>query len=326
MTGIETALTRLLGCTVPVQQAGFGGALNTRLAAAVADAGGIGMLGGALAGADDLGYAIAEVRSGGNGAVGVNFVVPFLDPVEHRAALDVAAAGADLVEFFYGEPDAALVDLVRAGGARVGWQVGSAREARSAVSAGVDVVVLQGIEAGGHVRATAGLLPMLAAVLDAVAVPVIAAGGIATPRAMAAVLAAGAAGVRMGTRFVASLESDFHLDYKAALVAAQAGDTVYTERFAELWPGAPHRVLRSAIAAAEAGTDPIVGSMSAGAIRIDVPRFAGFAPVADATGDVAAMALFAGEGVGEISEVLPAGDIVRLFGERAAGLLGTAPC
>ena len=68
MTGIETALTRLLGCTVPVQQAGFGGALNTRLAAAVAQAGGIGMLGGALAGADDLGYAIAEVRSGGNGA------------------------------------------------------------------------------------------------------------------------------------------------------------------------------------------------------------------------------------------------------------------
>ena len=210
MTGIETPLTRLLGCTVPVQQAGFGGALNTRLAAAVAQAGGIGMLGGALAAADDLGYAIAEVRAGGHGAVGVNFVVPFLDIAEHRAALDVAAAGADLVEFFYAEPDPALVELVRAGGARVGWQVGSAREARSAAAAGVDVVVLQGIEAGGHVRATAGLLPMLAAVLDAVDVPVIAAGGIATPRAMAAVLAAGAAGVRMGTRFVASHESDFH--------------------------------------------------------------------------------------------------------------------
>ena len=115
MTGIETPLTRLLGCTVPVQQAGFGGALNTRLAAAVAQAGGIGMLGGALAGADALGYAIAEVRAGGHGAVGVNFVVPFLDVAEHRAALDVAAAGADLVEFFYGEPDPALVELVRAG-------------------------------------------------------------------------------------------------------------------------------------------------------------------------------------------------------------------
>jgi enoyl-[acyl-carrier protein] reductase II len=165
---------------------------------------------------------------------------------------------------------------------------------------------------------------MLAAVLDRVDVPVIAAGGIGSPRAMAAALAAGAAGVRLGTRFVASAEADFHPAYKAALVAARPGDTVLTGAFAELWPDAPHRVLRSAIDAARAHPGPVVGTMSAGAERIDVPRFAGFAPVADAEGDIAAMALFAGEGVGEIAEILPAGEIVRDFATRAAALLRAA--
>ena len=165
---------------------------------------------------------------------------------------------------------------------------------------------------------------MLAAVLDRVDVPVIAAGGIASPRAMAAALAA-ARRREDGTRFVASAEADFHADYKAALVEAGDGDTVYTEAFHELWPGAPHRVLRSAIAAAQASPGPVVATMSAGAERIDVPRFAGFAPVADADGDVAAMALFAGEGVGAIDAVLPAAEIVRRFAAEAASLIGAAP-
>jgi NAD(P)H-dependent flavin oxidoreductase YrpB (nitropropane dioxygenase family) len=321
---IETALTRLLGCEVPIQQAGFGSSLNVDLAAAVTDAGGIGMLGGALAGPQALAAALAEVRARAAGPIGVNFVEPFFDRVAHRPVLEVAASRADLVEFFYGEPDADLVAAVHAGGARAGWQVGSVDEARRAEAAGVDVVALQGIEAGGHVRATAGLLPMLAEAVGAIALPIVAAGGIASPRAMAGALAAGAAGVRMGTRFVASVEADFHADYQAALIAARAGDTVYTERFHELWPGAPHRVLRSAIAAAEAGSAPVVGRMSAGSERIDVPRFAGFAPVADATGDIAAMALFAGEGVGEVGELLPAGEIVRRFGAETARLLAAA--
>ena len=155
--------------------------------------------------------------------------------------------------------------------------------------------------------------------------PVIAAGGIASPRAMAAALAAGAAGVRMGTRFVACAEADFHADYKAALVAAGDGDTVYTEAFHQLWPGR-----RTASCAARSPPPRPTrrrwsATMSAGAERIDVPRFAGFAPVADTDGDVAAMALFAGEGVGAIDDVPPAADIVRRFAAEAARLLGAAP-
>ena len=140
-------------------------------------------------------------------------------------------------------------------------------------------LVEQGLEAGGHVRGTRALLPLLADTLEQVTVPVVAAGGISSPRAMAAVLAAGAGGARLGTRFVASVESDFHDRYEEALVAADGPDTVYTDRFGELWPGAPHRVLRSAIEAAEAAAPAaVVGEMSAGEERIQVPRFAGFAP------------------------------------------------
>src|SRR5204863_9454556 len=124
------------------------------------------------------------------------------------------------------------------------WQVGSVDEARAAVDAGCDFIVAQGVEAGGHVRGQIGLLPLLDRVLDVVGVPVVAAGGIGTARAMAAALAAGASAVRVGTRFVASQEADTHPDYAQALIDAGPGDTVLTTTVAVMCPGAPHRVLR----------------------------------------------------------------------------------
>ncbi|MBS1879245.1 MAG: nitronate monooxygenase [Actinobacteria bacterium] len=317
----ETSFTRLLGCRVPIQQAGFGSSLNVELAAAVSGAGGLGMLGGALADEAALSAACDEVERRTDGPVGVNYVEPFFDRDAHRGRLEVAAARCAVVEFFFGEPDPALVAAIHAGPALAAWQVGSVDEALRAEAAGVDLVVLQGIEAGGHVRATAGLWPLLAEALEVLAVPVVAAGGIATGRTMAAALAAGAAAVRLGTRFVASREADFHRDYQALLVAAEAGDTVYTDRFREFWPDAPHRVLRRSIVAAEAA-GPVVGTMSAGPERIEVPRFAGFAPVADAEGEVEAMACFAGEGVGAIDAVRPAAEIVADLSAEAAALLG----
>ncbi len=320
----DTGLTRLVGCTVPIQQAGFGSSLNVPLAAAVGRAGGLGTLGGSLGDAAVLAAACEEYAALTDAPVAVNFVEPFFDRDGGMETLAVAAERCALVEFFYGEPDPALVEAIHAGGALAGWQVGSVAEAQRAEAAGVDLVTLQGIEAGGHVRATRSLWPMLAEALEVLGTPIVAAGGISSPRAMAAALAAGAAGVRMGTRFVASVEADFHADYKALLIDADGDATVYTERFGELWPDAPHRVLRGSIAAAEAGEGPTVGTMSAGAERIDVPRFAGFAPVADAEGEVEAMACFAGEGVGAIIAIRPAADIVAEFSTEAASLLHSA--
>jgi nitronate monooxygenase len=317
----QTPFTRLVGCAVPIQQAGFGSSSNVPLAVAVGGAGGLGTLGGTLGDASVLAAACERYEALADAPVGVNFVEPFFDRETQMDALSIAAERCALVEFFYGEPDPALVDAIHAGGAVAGWQVGSVAEARRAEAAGVDLVTLQGIEAGGHVRATRSLWPMLAEALEVVGVPIVAAGGISSPRAMAAALAAGAAGVRLGTRFVATVEADFHADYKALLVEADGDATVYTDRFHELWPDAPHRVLRRSIAAAEAGEGETVGKMSAGAERIDVPRFAGFAPVADAEGEIEAMACFAGEGVGSIDAIRPAADIVAEFSAEAALLL-----
>ncbi|MCW3016267.1 MAG: 2-nitropropane dioxygenase [Solirubrobacterales bacterium] len=320
----RTPFTELVGCAVPIQQAGFGSSANAPLAAAVSGAGGLGMLTAHGMTKAELGRAVDEVAAITPAPVGVNFIEPFFDRVAHHGLLEVAAARCRVVEFFYGEPDATLVDLVHDGGALACWQVGSVDEAVRAQECGMDLIVLQGIEAGGHVRATRGLLPMLSEVLPRMTVPVLAAGGIAAPRTMAAAMAAGAAGVRLGTRFVASVEADFHAGYKAALVAADGGDTVYTETFHEFWPDAPHRVLRSAVAAARASGRDVVGTMSVGGERMELPRFAGFAPVADAEGDVPAMALFAGEGVGDIEAILPAAEIVTALAAGAATLLSAA--
>jgi NAD(P)H-dependent flavin oxidoreductase YrpB (nitropropane dioxygenase family) len=243
--------------------------------------------------------------------------MPFLD----RDAVAVASTRARVAEFFYAEPDATLVDIVHTRGALACWQVGSVEEAVAATRAGCDFVIAQGTEAGGHVRGCVGLLPLLSAVLDAVGVPVVAAGGIGTARTMAAALAAGADAVRVGTRFVAAVESNAHPDYVAALIDAGTADTVLTQRFSVMWPDAPHRVLRSALAAAEACADDVVGEMEVGGVRGPLPRFAVPCPTRSTTGTIAAMALYAGESVGAVRGITPAADIVHELSDGAEQLL-----
>ncbi len=217
-----------------------------------------------------------------------------------------------MVEFFYGEPDPRLIDMVHAGGALAAWQLGSLAEAIAAEAAGCDFVVAQGIGAGGHVRGSVGTFPLLGDVLEAIRIPVLAAGGIGTARAVAAALAAGADGARVGTRFVATHEAAAHPEYVAALIAARAEDTVYTGAFHLGWPDAPHRVLRSCITAAEAFQGDVVGE----AVRLDGPRIPilrfGTA-VADrtVTGAIEAMALWAGESVSGVTRMQSAAEVVR---------------
>jgi nitronate monooxygenase len=229
------------------------------------------------------------------------------------------------VEFFYGAPDRALVDLVHAGGALAFWQVGSTQEALAAADAGCDAVIVQGTEAGGHVRGRISLFPFLADVLDRLDVPVIAAGGIATGRDMAAALAAGASAVRVGTRFVGTEESGAHPEYIEALLASRAEDTVLTTAFSVMWPDAPHRVLRSCIDAAGALTDDVVGEMPLGEEMMPIPRFAVLAPGRETTGHIGAMAHYAGESVGAVTSVKPAADVVRELAEGAEALLMHRP-
>ncbi|HJQ46876.1 MAG TPA: nitronate monooxygenase [Amycolatopsis sp.] len=306
----ETAFTDLVGCRVPIQQAPMGGISSPELAVAVATAGGVGTI-AAMGLSPEQVVALSErMRAQTDGVLAANFLTADIDP----DAVDAAASRLQIVDFFWRDPDAALVRRAHAGGALVLWQVGSVAEARAAVEAGADVVAVQGAEAGGHVRGRGALLPLLSAVLDEVPVPVLAAGGIATARGVDAALAAGASGVRVGTRFIASTESGAHPDYVAALLAAGPDSTEVTDGFAEcpLCASVPRaRVLSSAVEAVDRLAAEHVGSVERGGERVWLPRRAGLPPDRGVRGQVEAMALYAGEGVGSIADVLPAAEIIK---------------
>lgn len=209
------------------------------------------------------------------------------------------------------------------GGALASWQVGSATDALMAVDAGCDLLAARGTEGGGRMHGDQPLLPLLNAVLDAVDVPVLAAGGLASGRDLAAVLAAGAAGARMGTRFVATLESGAHDQYKRAIVEAAAGETQLATDFSVLWPNGPeaHRVLTRSLEAARRHDGEIVGEMTAFGQRRPVPRFAIMPPTADASGDIDAFAMYAGTSVGSIAALEPTADVIDRIAREADELL-----
>jgi NAD(P)H-dependent flavin oxidoreductase YrpB (nitropropane dioxygenase family) len=312
-----TPFTELVGCRVPIQLAGMGGVVTPELAAAVTNAGGLGMIGVPMLPPAVVAALLEQIGKLARGPFGATFLIPFLD----RAALEVAASRARVVELFYGDPDPAIVETIHRAGALASWQVGSCAEAVAAERAGCDLIVAQCAAAGGHVRGTIELFPLLSQVLDAVRVPVLAAGGIATARAVAGALAAGASGVRVGTRFLAAKEADMHPTYLAALVAARAEDTVLTTAYSVGWPDAPHRVLRSAVSAAEALATPIAGETPIGGAVASIPRFGVYPPLGSTTGRVDAMALYAGESVGAIERAQPAAEIVRELADGAERLL-----
>lgn len=187
-----------------------------------------------------------------------------------RECVELAAQRAPLVDFHQGDPDKVLVDAMHQAGALASWQIGTADEARAAEQAGCDLIIAQGIEAAGFVRGRAGTMALLQEVLDAVSVPVLVAGGIGTARGVAAALAAGADGVRVGTRFLAASEAGADHRYVEALIAAHAEDTVLTDRFSP--PGIP---IRARVLRAELDTDhPLLAGESTAAVH-------GIQPAAD---------------------------------------------
>src|SRR5215467_2566776 len=203
---LTRAFTELVGCQVPIQQAPMGSVSTPALAVAVAEAGGVGSITAMGLTAAELDQVLAGMAARTAGVLAANFLTEDID----REAVAAAAARAKIVDFFWADPDPALVELAHRGGALACWQVGSLDEAKAAADAGCDVVVVQGMEAGGHIRGHSPLRPLLESVLGRVEVPVLAAGGIGDAAAFAAVLAAGAAGVRVGTRFIATTESGAH--------------------------------------------------------------------------------------------------------------------
>jgi NAD(P)H-dependent flavin oxidoreductase YrpB (nitropropane dioxygenase family) len=294
---MKTALCEHLGIDVPIIQAPMGGAVGPTLAAAVSNAGGLGMLVLWRAELESMRRQIRETRSLTQRPFGVNLNLDF--PQEDRVAVCVEER-VPVISFFWRDP-AALVTRAKAGGAIIMHTVGSAEDARRAVDCGVDIVVAQGWEAGGHVRGTIATLPLVPAVIDAISpTPVVAAGGIADGRGLAAVLALGASGAWIGTRFLASEEAAIHPLYRERLLRARVEDTVFLEQLFDVgWPKAPHRVLRNktVVAWESAGRPPsgqrpgegevVATSRTSGEIR----RYQSYTPGIDAEGDIEALSL-----------------------------------
>jgi NAD(P)H-dependent flavin oxidoreductase YrpB (nitropropane dioxygenase family) len=325
---LTTRFTEAYGLSTPIAQAGmaFVG-MTPDLAVAVSNAGALGSLGVGLMPAPALTQTIAGIRAGTSRPFNVNFITIFTEPAQIDA---VCAAGVAVASFHWGHPPRAWIDRLHAAGVRVFEQVGSVAEAKRAVDDGVDVVVAQGLEAGGHNFATLPTFALVPLVVDAVAPAlVLAAGGIADGRGLAAALMLGADGAWIGTRLVATDESGAHDGYKSRLVAAAGTDTVRTALFGPETPQFnPMRVLRNRVVEqwqdrpADGADLPVIGHTNLGGQDIEMRRFSNLVPMRDlTTGDLEEMALLAGQGVGLVDSVRAAASVITEMTKQAGAML-----
>jgi nitronate monooxygenase len=315
---VTTPLCELLGIERPIVQAPMSDIVP--LAAAVSNAGALGMV--TLTWSADTAAVVREVAALTSRPFGGNFVLTS----DHHHSLDQALeAGLRIASFFMGDP-AGYVEQVHDAGGIVLHTVGTAEEARRAVASGVDVIVAQGWEAGGHVWGTIATLPLIPAVVDAVApVPVIAAGGIGDGRGVAAVLALGAQAAWLGTRFLLADEMPIHEDYWRRLIAAAETDPMrYPNLYSAGWPDSPHRALRNSTGdtweaagrpplAQRPGVGDVIAHLASGEAIV---RYEPAPPMAGTTGDIEALSMWAGQSVGLMKQRQPAADIVAELTSR----------
>jgi nitronate monooxygenase len=309
---IHTPVCELLGIEVPIVEAPM--AADPRLPAAVSNAGGLGSLG--LSWSEDAGDVVRETAALTGRPFSGNFM---LTSDQHRRVDQALSAGLRSVSFIFGDPSS-YVEEVHDAGALVMHTVGSAEEARRAVGCGVDIVVAQGWEAGGHVWGAVATLPLVPAVVDAVApVPVIAAGGIGDARGVAAVLALGAQAAWLGTRFLLANEMPIHEEYQRLLIAATETDAEWYANLYEVgWPDAPHRALHNSTAerwqdagrpapGSRPGEGEVIAHFASGE---PILRYSPAPPLVGSTGDIEALSLWAGQSVALAKQRQPAAEIV----------------
>jgi nitronate monooxygenase len=315
---MRTPVCGMLGIEQPIVQAPM--AAIPQLAAAVSNAGALGMV--TLTWSEDAGAVVQETAALTARPFGGNLV---LTEDQHHRLDQALDAGLRIVSFMWGDPSG-YIQLVHDAGGVVLHTVGTAEEARQAVASGVDVVVAQGWEAGGHVWGRVGTLPLVPAVVDAVApVPVIAAGGIADARGVAAVLALGAQAAWLGTRFLLADEMPIHEDYRRRLIAAAETDPQWYPNLYEVgWPDSPHRALRNSTATAweAAGRPPLAQRPGAGDVIARfasgeaIVRYEPAPPMVGTTGEIEALSMWAGQSVALARQEQPAADIVTELTSR----------
>lgn len=303
MPVIETALTRLLAIEHPILLAPMGSAAGGRLAAAVTHAGGLGLIGSGYASTKAIKQELSEA---GNARVGVGFILWALE--RNPTALDVALeARPAAIMLSFGDPTP-FTGPIKKAGCKIICQVQSLAQARQAAAAGADIIIAQGRDAGGHsgtMRGTMGLVP---AVVDAVApIPVVAAGGIADGRGLAAALMLGAAGISMGTRFTATRESLWSPAMKAKALSSGGDDTMQTRVFdivrGAAWPEIyPGRALRNSFSSEWHGREDELQSRQQSVEK---------SYLASADTDFATRVVWAGESVDLVNDIPSAAEVIE---------------
>ncbi|MGH2457949.1 MAG: NAD(P)H-dependent flavin oxidoreductase [Chloroflexota bacterium] len=303
---LHTRICDLLKITHPIVLGGMGGATSPELVAAVSNAGGLGTLGLSGRRPSDIPSLIERIRAAASAPFGVNFLLFGVDDGAVEAAL---AQKPPVVTYAWAWSDQDLkpyVDRAHAAGAVVTYMVSGVADALRAVAAGADAIVAQGSEGGGHVGLM-GTMPLVPMVVSAVSpVPVIAAGGIADGRGLAASLALGADGVLLGTRFLATEESPLARAYKQAIVDSDGHDTALTEipdlASGSIWPGALARTWRNSFLAEWSGREAELRRR-----RREVARQVA---EARAAGDVQHAPLLFGQDAGLIDSIVPVEEVV----------------
>jgi NAD(P)H-dependent flavin oxidoreductase YrpB (nitropropane dioxygenase family) len=333
MSTLRTRFTDAFGIDRPIAQAGMAFAgMTPSLAIAVGNAGGLGSFGVGLLPPPVVADMVGAIRGGTTAPLNVNFITCYTEQSHIDMLSDVRPA---MASFHWGHPSAAWVDQLHAAGVKVAEQVGSVDAALAAVADGVDVVVAQGHEAGGHNYGQTPTMSLVPDVVDAVGdrALVLAAGGIADGRQLAAALVLGADGVWMGTRLVATQESAARSDYKDRLTAVRGTDTVITHMFGKHHPDFnPMRVVRNGVVTewhdrtAEIPDDnsgePVIGTFDFGPMHVDLHRFSNLVPMEGMTaGDIEELPLLSGTSVGQVHDVPTVAELFdRLMTDATAHL------
>ncbi|MGW7820236.1 NAD(P)H-dependent flavin oxidoreductase [Streptomyces puniciscabiei] len=318
---MRATLADRLGVRVSLLQSGMGGVAGPDLACAVSEAGAAGCVGGYKLVGDALSAMLKRLVAGTDRPVGVNLIEEVVGPEELARQVEqvLGQTPQHVYLSLFGLADDAVLERITAAGRQLVVQVGTVEDGLRAAGHGA-VVVAQGIEAGGHLLGTAHrdeLVAELRALLPDGCL--VAAGGIGSPAAAAEAVAAGADGVLLGTAFVVARESMAHPYFKAAVCDSAETDTVISDVYEIGWPGRRHRVL-----ATDATRDPSRPKNFIGRTVVEgkpyvVPRFSAAVPTVTTSGRIEEMAMYCGLSCGDITQELPAADIVTGFARMLPG-------
>ena len=328
----STSITQAFGLTTPIVNAGMAMIARPALAAAVCEAGGLGTIGADINPPVVLRDLVRQTKKLTKRPFGVDLIGDFVTDEHVSVLIEEKVA---LAIFFWALPTPGHVERLKQAGIKVWIQIGRVAEAEQAAALGADALIVQGAEAGGHNRAEASTMTLFPPIRRRFPrLPLLAAGGIVDGATMAAALVLGADAVWCGSRFLASVEAEAHDGYKGRVVSADVGDTAILSIYGPEWPDQPMRAIvnegarvaqgREAEAIGDA-KDQIIGSTVLNGQTIPLPRYSAILPTRDFNGDIEQACLTAGQSVGNISEILPAGEIIRrMTSEAKAALDGLA--